>query len=76
MHGHIVVSMPPTIPHLSVRTLAGDLADKFRRRVLIVTNNVSFVRLERLSEEEAKVLAPRHGFNSERSKQSENGGRP
>ena len=23
-----------------------------------------------------KVLAPGHGFNSERSKQSENGGRP
>jgi len=24
----------------------------------------------------AKVLAPGHGFNSERNKQSENGGRP
>jgi len=32
--------------------------------------------IQQLTEERKKVLAPGHGFNSERSQRAENGGRP
>jgi len=41
-----------------------------------VTTKTKPIAFEIIDLKTGKVLAPGHGFNSERSKQSENGGRP
>ena len=59
LHDHIVVSVPVSMSHRSAHQLSEQLVREFDKPVLIVTHNIHFVRLERLTKEEADAVVER-----------------
>lgn len=56
---HLIVSVPPTISHNAARNLRVQLSEGFGRPVIIVTHNIEFLEVTRLSSKQALAVAKR-----------------
>lgn len=59
LHEHVIISVPMSSSHRSIHALSDKLIKEFDRPVVIVTHNINFMKLDRLSKEEAKAVTER-----------------
>ena len=56
---HVIVSVPETMSHRAAQELEESLTREFERPIIIVTHNVSFMKVKKLSAIESMELAKR-----------------